>query len=520
MQPPSGGNAGLELPAPTERPPLDGMKISKVKGVAPAYTKLPIPGVQSVQEKPGTGGTVSAFTITWGVPAKLEGNKWYEALNEALGTTLKPIVTPAQTFGDKLVTTIASGDIPDIVTNEPSYRGRAARKYLPQGVFHDLREFLGGDKVKKYPNLALVPDYAWQNSRINGALYGVPCYRNQTIDGTICFRTDWAERGGFDGKPTSADEIVDWLQAIKAGGGKGTYPLATMDQAFGFCSLQTHGVPNNWKLDNGSLIRDLETDEYEEALQFANKLWEAKLIHPDVLTLTPNPAEYQGYFLSGRVGICNGSIDAYFGRTGQFAEVRKRDPEAECDVLIPPGRNGGRGMINPDLGFYCMLSIPSSVTDEKRIDELLGVIDFLAAPLGSREYFLTHYGIEGHNYTVKDGVPVPSSDEKIAGEAFLNQLGAFNYGFFFPGAPEDEALTCQRYAEEMTECFVPDPTTGLDSESSYSKGDALAALEQDYVNAIVTGRRPLSDLAELRERWKANGGDDIRREFEQALTEQ
>ena len=522
--PPGGGDAvgatGLKLPVSVDPPAIDGTILSKVSGVPPAYTKLPLPGFQSVKEKPGSGGDVSTFTITYGAAPKTDGNKWHDAIDAALGVTLTGSVVPAQSFGDKLVTTIASGEIPDITTNEPSYRGRAARKYLPQGVFHDLREFLGGDKVKQYPNLAMVPAYAWKNSRINGALYGVPCYRNQTIGGTICYRSDWAERGGFGDKPTNADEIFAWLKAIKKGGGNETYPLATIDQTFNFCGGQVQGVPSGWRLTDGSLIKDLETDEYEAALGFAVKLWKAGLVHPNVLALTPNSAEYQSQFFSGRVGICNGSIDSYYGTTGYFAQVRQRDPDATCDVLVPPGADGGHGVIAPDLGFYCMLSIPSSVSDEKRVAELLRVIDYLAAPPGSKEYFLVHYGVKGHNYTVKDGVPVPSSDESVVAESFLSMLGSFNRGFFFPGAPAKEAITCQKYAEDMTKCFVEDPTAGLDSKTSYSRGDALSSIVQDYVNAIVTGRKPVSAVAELRKRWKANGGDTMREEYEKAIASQ
>jgi len=516
----TGTGGDLQLPVSLPRPEIEGTTLSTVTGVPPAYSKLPLPGFTSVPQAPGKGGDVTSFTITWGPPPKaLEENPWHQALNTALNVNLKTSIVPAQSFGDKLVTTIASGSIPDVTTNEPSYRGRGARKYLPQGVFHDLRVFLGGDKVKKYPNLAMVPEYAWKNSTINGALYGVPCFRNQTIGGTLCFRQDWVEKGGGGDKPTNADELVTWLKAMKEGGGKGTYPLATIDQTFNFCGGQIQGVPNSWRLDSGKLTKDLETDEYEASLAFANGLWKAGLVHPDVLTLTPNSAQFQGYFFDGRIGMSNGSIDAYFGQTGYFAQVRQREPNAKCDVLVPFGAAGGKGVISPDLGFYCMLSIPASVKDESRIDELLGVINYLAAPAGSTEYYLVHYGVEGHNYTVKDGVPVPSADPKLAGESFLSQMSAFNVGFFFPGAPADEALTCQKYAEQMTECFVADPTVGLDSETSFSKGDALSSIVQDYVNAIVTGRRPVSDVAEMRKRWKANGGDDMRTELETSLAE-
>lgn len=512
---------GADLPLPNSKPypQLDGMILSQVGGVPPAYTTLPSPGVQTVTDKPGKGGDISSLTITWGPAPKLDSsNQWYAAVNAALGATLKPIVVPAQSFGDRLVTTIASGDIPDITTNEPSYRGRGARKYLPQGVFHDLRKFLGGDKVDAYPNLALVPAYAWQNSLINGAVYGVPCYRNQTIGGTILYRSDWAAKGGFDGKPTTADELFRWLQAMQSGGGKGSYPLATLDQTLGFCGKQVYKVPNTWRRDGNSLVAAHETDEYEAALAFAAKIWKAGLVHPNMLTLTPNPTEYQGQFYAGRVGLTNGSIDSYYGLTGQIAKLKERDSAATADVLVPPGADGGVGMVPPDLGYYCMLSIPSSVTDEERIHELLGIINYLAAPMGSQEYLLVHYGVEGHNYTMENGLPKANTDADLATESFLSMLGSFSNGFFFPGAPADDAATCQRYAEQMVAAFVPNPANGLDSEASFSKGDALAAMILDYEGAIVTGRRPVSDVADLRSRWKASGGDQMRRELESQLS--
>jgi putative aldouronate transport system substrate-binding protein len=507
----------LELPATRERREIAGARFSDVDQVPPAYTKLPFPGYESVKGKPASGD-ISAMTITWGTPPKpLADNPWHQAVNEALGAKLDVTIVPAQSFGDKLVTTIASGDIPDITTNEPSYRGRAARKYLPQGVFHDLREYLGGEKVLEYPNLSLVPDYAWKNSLINGALYGVPCYRNRTVGGTLCYRRDWARRGGMAEPPENAEQLFEWLQAIKRGGGEDTYPLATIPQTFSACGCQVHRAPNNWKLnDNGSLVKDLETDEYEQSLVYANRLWKAGLVHPEVLTLTPNSAEYSGYFFSGRVGISNGSIDAYFGTAGYFAQVRQRDPEAECDVLVLPGVDGGLGVVPPDLGYYCMLSIPSSVKDKGRIRKLLATIDFLAAPLGSKEYYLVHYGVEGHNFSFVDGVPTPSPNESVQREAFLSMLGAFSLGFYFPGA-EDDALVCQKYAEQMVEAFVPDPTAGLDSETSYSRGAALATIVDEYVNGIVTGDKPVSALAELRKRWRASGGDKMREEYEEAI---
>lgn len=512
-----GETGGLSLPNSKPLPEIEGTVLSDIEGVPPAYTKLPYPGPQTVAEAPGKGGELSTFSITWGAPPKVAAeNKWHQAVNKALNVKMKPVIVPAQTFGEKLVTTIASGEIPAITTNEPSYRGRAARSYLPEGVFHDLRNFLGGDKVEKYPNLAMVPSYAWENSRIGGALYGIPCYRNQTVGGAMAYRQDWAEKGDFGDKPTNGDEVLKWLKAMKKGGGKESYVLATLDQTFNFCGGQVYGVPNEWRLEDGKLVKDIETEEYEAALAFAAKIWKAGLVHPNMLQLTPNPAEYQGAFFAGRVGVSNTNLDGYYGTTGQIAKVLERDKDAKVDVIVPPGVDGGTGVVYPDLGFYCMLSIPSSITDEARIDEILGVINYLAAPAGTQEYYLGHYGVEGHNYTVEDGVATPSTAEEAKSESFLSMLASFNLGFFFPGA-EDDALKAQKVAEEMVESFVENPVKTLDSEASFSKGDALSVLTNDYVSAIVTGRQPIGDLAEMRKRWKSNGGDEIRAELEAQL---
>ena len=66
--------------------------------------------------------------------------------------------------------------------------------------------------------------------------------------------------------------------------------------------------------------------------------------------------------------------------------------------------------------------------------------------------------------------------------------------------------------------FVGNPAGGLDSEAAFSTGDALAAMVLDYEGGIVTGRRPLSDLNELRDRWRKGGGDQMGSELEAQLS--
>ena len=68
----------------------------------------------------------------------------------------------------------------------------------------DLTQFLAGDAIKDYPNLAAIPKYAWSNSScvIDGALYSWPIHRY--LPGLSYFfkNTDmWNQKVGADTSP-------------------------------------------------------------------------------------------------------------------------------------------------------------------------------------------------------------------------------------------------------------------------------------------------------------------------------
>ena len=60
---------------------------------------------------------------------------------------------------------------------------------------------------------------------------------------------------------------------------------------------------------------------------------------------------------------------------------------------------------------------------------------------------------------------------------------------------------------------VADPSRGLISDTSISKAASLAQLIADYETGIITGRRKISELADLRSRWASGGGAAIKEEF-------
>ena len=67
------------------------------------------------------------------------------------------------------------------------------------------------------------------------------------------------------------------------------------------------------------------------------------------------------------------------------------------------------------------------------------------------------------------------------------------------------------------ELAITDPTVGLYSVTNATKGASLTQAMTDGVNQILFGRAPVSTLDDLARTWRANGGDQIRSEYEDAF---
>jgi putative aldouronate transport system substrate-binding protein len=64
---------------------------------------------------------------------------------------------------------------------------------------------------------------------------------------------------------------------------------------------------------------------------------------------------------------------------------------------------------------------------------------------------------------------------------------------------------------------IPDPTIGLYSATIASKGAVLTQMVFDRLNDIITGRQPFSAYDQLVSDWRSQGGDQIRKEFQDAV---
>jgi prepilin-type processing-associated H-X9-DG protein len=64
---------------------------------------------------------------------------------------------------------------------------------------------------------------------------------------------------------------------------------------------------------------------------------------------------------------------------------------------------------------------------------------------------------------------------------------------------------------------VNDPTQGYYSPTFFGKGTAANMAWADGVRDIILNRRPMSDYDGLTQKWATDAGDQIRKEFTDAM---
>lgn len=512
----------LKFPTGTAKPRPEEV-VSHTAGVPVAWTAYPKPYV-TVPHPPGKGGTVTTFQILFSSPPPGMGsNPWWQELNKRLGVTVRPSLADSPDYPAKLQTLAAGNNFPDITyinfNPDGHYGGASSQKLLSEGAFHDLTSYLSGSGLKQFPNHALIPPITWKGSSFQGKIFGVP-YPIQPVNGQLgMYRKDWAQKLGVD-NPKNADDVLRMFVAFSkedpdGNGKKDTFGL---DLLRGSIWAAMFRAPNNWRVDkSGKLKKDIETEEYQAALEFVNKLWKQGAIHPDALTLTLSQEET--LFQSGKTGFFAQGGWGYFGNQPNTVATLTKQNKAGADPApwIPPGHDGGEPAIPLGSASYGFGAIPSRIKDEKRIVELLHIMEYWSAPFGSAEFTFMHAGIEGKMFHYVNGAPVSVSNGNQNWANGLNYLcapGEINY--FYANQP-GFAQTMQGLQQKQIELSVADPTQGLYSPAWVDNAGSLVKMQNDAYNSIAVGREPMSYLKEVISSWKNNGGDKARQEFQDAL---
>lgn len=506
----------LAVPRFIPAPPVDGEIRSKVPGLPNAYAKVPDPLRVSWPDKPGDGTSMSMYSIIWSPPPPPVGqNPFWSDLNERLGMELKMVWGPSDAYESKLATLLAGGDLPDVTALLPTPIGDKA---LKQGAFADLTDYLAGDKMKNYPNLAAITsEDAWKNTMINGRVLGV-ANPVPAVDTVFLYRGDWAEKIGLSGPPANAAEFREYLvgipKAIPPQNGQRPYGIGAFPGSIMSFVLAMFRVGPQWQLVDGKVVSRYDTPEYEAALTWCRELWAAGGFHPDALALDAQEIKVIGMFTSSQLGITKNGLGYAFGASEDGRKMIASHPGTA--TLLPPGHDGGKSKWVKTTGWFSRWGISAQAAKKPgRVETILRGIDYLSACFGTTEYMANRFGIEGRHWNYdRDHVPTPVDDPSLQAE--LTGLTQYPHAYYYPGTPTgfSDALA---YAEALAADGYDDPLGSVRSDVEGRVGGVLKKVSDDYLNQIVSGRRPLSALADFKAEWHKRGGDQVKADLEKQL---
>jgi len=476
---------------------------------------------------PGAGSTVNILiTAYFPVPTIKEQNPTWQAVDKALNITTNMTIIPGGDYRTRFATTMSASDsdLPDIMH---IFFGYSVAPNLP-GFFKakcaDLTPYLAGDAAKDYPNLAAIPTPAWKNSisAVDGALYLVPIHRQMTSipprGGNFFKNVDmWDPELGQDFVPKNADDFKRALTVLNrpqenrwAMGAFGTN-----DMLFGLgCFAETFNAPNNWKLDaSGKLIKDRETEEYKAAVGFLRDLFTSGLVWPDSVQATNNVrADFvQKKFAMSPDAQGNSWVD--FWQRG----LTQATPPTRFGMIKPfPAQDEQKPVHFLGTGFVSMNVLKKA--SPERIKELLRVMNWLAAPFGSQEDLLLTYGLKDQDYALDaKGNPKPTPDG-ISRAGYVPWRYIAQHPWVYYQADIDGFAKASHEAEMATiPLGVDDPTNGFYSPTLFAKGAVADMTFWDGIRDIILSRRPMSDYDQLVTDWKTTAGDQVRKEYTDAM---
>lgn len=468
-------------------------------GLMAAYYGYPKDPVAAFAEPRGAGaGTVEFLTNMFNpTPPGVEGNAYWQAINAALGAEVRLTMTPAADYGAKVSTVVASGQLPDALLISSTLPNRSQ---VLTRLCADLSEFVSGDAVGEYPFLANLPTASWSQCVYGDGIYAVPISRS--VAGTIMFaRTDLIEAKGLNAEPAS---FAEWAELLKGltDPRKNTWALGNFRSVITYIGSMLK-MPNQWRLDGGTLTSEYETEERKEAIARTAELMKAGYFHPDTL----------GGRLQLRELFGNGTLALNPDGYAAWDILYDTYPGIEVGGILEPGFEGGAGVHRSGPPAFALTALKKAEPD--RIRQVLRVLDWLAAPLGTKEYLLRKFGVEGQHYDWVDGVPKRTdlgiTEVKLPLEYLTDSPHVL-------GPSTKDRVTRQRgYHEKAIALLQTNPCEALSSDTSINKSAEITKLISSAESDILAGRKPIDHWDDVVAEWRTTAGDKIRSEYLEQL---
>lgn len=448
------------------------------------------------------------------------GDRIIQAIDEKLDIDLDVQYVPEGNV-EKVNVAMASGDFPDIVTG--TYGDAATLSWINYGMVIPLNDYLD-----EFPNIkAWLADYEW--TAIDGKYYGIPFIEQYHAANTLLImRGDWLEKLGL-AYPKTLDEMAEVLKAFTFndpdGDGQnntygfsgtkytGTNPLTNFKWVFYAYGRQYSDYELN--ADN-EVIPWFESDCFIPGMRYIKALYDLGVIDPEFVLNDQSRMEEKFYQSKA------GCIPAYMYRhvARHTSSLTSINPDASIAYGLPPVGPDGESFGLNDAGRTGKMTCITSACKDPR--KALAFIDLMLSKEGND---LIRLGIEGIHYT-KDGDSIVFNEEERAKDAFSPDgwAHALAWGsFYWPidsgyvpvsDAFHDKAIeTMQLATEAQHPALVKQMTT-----AEIELGGMLNDILEQYFIDMLYGKLDIEDgAAKLSAEWRAQGGDALLAELNEAL---
>ncbi len=434
---------------------------------------------------------ITMMNTVYGEAPPKDDDQLMSALQEITGVDLEVTWVPSNVYLERFNVTMASGEMPQILIFESNPYVNIILEGIRSGMFWELDPYLN-----EFPNLTTYHPLIEDNARVDGKLYMIPRPSPLTRGGTV-IREDWLANVGMQA-PKTIEEFYNLAVAFKEkdpdqNGVDDTYGLMLYEGQLPSAIFAAFGAPNNWKVENGQFIKDVETPEYLKALKFFKKMYQEGLINPEFPVASRNEARNDLY--NSKVGLSIEAIDALIPYYPQ--QMEKAGLKAASFVAGPPLE----GITYGGTGMYGGALIPkSSVKTEEELKVILGYFNTLRDP--KHEETLMKVWEDMLSGPPETRSSIEGLEKNLIGDRMM---------YARPGTVGAEALSAR--LKEYADAAIPNPAYGLTSPTQIEKGAQLNTILKDASIQFVLDKIDEVGFATAVERWKNTGGNQVAQEL-------
>lgn len=327
-------SCGTAAPAASTAPAATAATTAAATAVASAEaTQTPLQASATPATKPDPLGKYDPpITVSWVISTSAvqqfkngdtyENNVWSRKIESDLGIKLSVLWSAdgqTDAFRNKLVASVASGDLPDVFTFQ-AIDYQAFKQAVDAGLCADITDIYSKnagqwmlDAQKNYPD-------NFKAATINGKLMAVPTLGNTQSEGNFLWiRQDWLKNLNLEA-PKTLDDLVKVATAFRnndpdKNGKKDTWGLGLQNvlfsQSFGnmIGVAASYGVPVRdqgfwYRGDDGKVTYGSIQPGMKDTLLFMQNLYKAGLIDPEFGS--KDQTKLEADVVSGKVGMAFG----------------------------------------------------------------------------------------------------------------------------------------------------------------------------------------------------------------------